>query len=284
MAEYKIKDIEVLTGVKAHTIRIWEKRYGILVPERTESKIRTYSEEDLTHLLNISILNQNGLKISKIAELSPNEIKRKVQEVSFSQESESAVLSLLINSLIDYDEALFKRVLSSVILKEGVKSGYLNYVIPFLDRIGIMWLIGTIMPTQEHFISNLIRDLLILETQKLTVPESTAKTFVLFCGPGDWHEISLLFYNYLLREKGERTLYLGQNLPINGLAELADKMDVHAFVASLIAPLDEKNTSEFLSFVEQINTPVYVGGAQSIQLLKQNPNKTSMRDVKKLFM
>lgn len=284
MAEYKIKDIEVLTGVKAHTLRIWEKRYGILVPERTESKIRTYSEEDLMYLLNISILNQNGLKISKIAELTPTEIKQRVEKVSFSQETESAVLSLLVNALIDFDELLFKRVLQAVINKEGLRVGYLNYILPFLDRIGVMWLLGTISAPQEHFISHLIREIIIIETSKQEVTAKDEGHMVLFCREGDWHELSLLFYNYLLREKGHNTLYLGQSLPIDGLSEIGNKIKVKAFVCSLIAMMDEKSTHEFLRFVNQTDCPVYIGGSQSKQILKNHHKNTFLMDVMELFV
>lgn len=283
MGDYKIKDVEVLTGVKAHTIRIWEKRYGILVPERTVSKIRTYSEEDLVFLLSISILNQNGLKISKIAQLSHQELKDEVRKISFSKETESAVLSLLISALIDFDETLFKRVLNSVINKEGLRSAYFNYILPFLDRIGIMWLVGTITPAQEHFISNLIRETIIIETHKLPEPKKDSN-YVLFCREGDWHEFSLLFYNYLLREKGNRTFYLGQNLPLDALTGITNKIKVEAYVASLIAPIDEKTTADLIRFSELVEQPFYIGGAQSLPLLKNTTSSKYFKDAKELFV
>jgi DNA-binding transcriptional MerR regulator len=283
MAEYKIKDVEVLTGIKAHTIRIWEKRYGILIPDRTASKIRTYSESDLVHLLNISILNQNGIKISKISKLSFDEVKEEVKKINFSSGSESAVLSLLIGALIDFDEPLFKRVFMSVINKEGLKSGYFNYILPFLDRIGIMWLVGTITPPQEHFISNLIREIIIVETSKL--PESKKERgYVLFCREGDWHELSLLFYNYLLREKGEKTYYLGQNLPLQELSASSNKIQVEAFVSSLIAPLNEKSTEDFILCAQSLKQSFYIGGAQSKSLFDLPQAKTIFKDVKELFV
>jgi len=283
MAEYKIKDVEVLTGIKAHTIRIWEKRYGILVPERTKSKIRSYCDEDLTQLLNISILNQNGLKISKIAELSRDQIKERVKKLSFSESGESAVLSLLINALIEFDDVLFKRVLGSVIHKEGVESCYFNYILPFLDKVGIMWIVGTILPTQEHFISNLIREMLIVETNKLPVSTS-GKTFVLFCREGDWHELSLLLYNFLLKERGDNTLYLGQSLPLDGLKRITEKVKVEAFVSSLIAPLNAQAEEEFNRFTEEIDIPVYIGGSHSKRLLNKKSDLARINDVKQLFM
>lgn len=282
MAEYKIKDIEVLTGVKSHTIRIWEKRYGILLPERTASKIRRYSEEDLALLLRISVLNQHGLKISKIAKLSDRELKEQIKKIGFSKDSKNSVLSVLITALLDFDDDLFKRVLNDVVSKEGLKTAYFNYILPFLDRIGIMWLVGTISPTQEHFISNLIREIVIVETHKLPEPIGD-KNYALFCIEGDWHELSLLLYNYLLREKGERTYYLGQNLPLNAVGEIIKKIKVDVFISSIITSLDEKIAADFVRFAEEINQPVYIGGAQSLPLINKYSKLDLFKDVKELF-
>lgn len=284
MAEYKIRDIEALTGIKAHTIRIWEKRYGILVPDRTASKIRTYSEADLMLLLNVSILNQNGIKISKIAQMSVTELKDKVRAASFSKESESAVLSLLIGGLIEFDAVLIRRILQSIILKEGVRACYLNYILPFLDRIGVMWLVGSITPAQEHFVSNLIREMLIVETSKLVVPIKPKKTYVLFCREGDWHELSLLFYNYLLIEKGHQTVYLGQSLPLDKLELIGDKTNLTAFVTSLISPLDDKAQKDMIRFINKTTHPVYLGGGQAKTILQNAHTAVQVEDVRTLFV
>ncbi len=284
MAEYKIKDVEALTGIKAHTIRIWEKRYGILVPERTVSKIRTYSEADLTHLLNISILNQNGIKISQIAQMSSTELKEKVRAVSLSKESESAVLSLLIGGLIEFDAGLIRRILQSIILKEGVRACYLNYILPFLDRIGVMWLVGSITPAQEHFVSNLIREMLIVKTSKLVLPIPSEKTYVLFCREGDWHELSLLFYNYLLIEKGHQTIYLGQSLPLDKLELIGDKTHLTAFVTSLIAPLDEKAQKDLIRFICKTTCPIYLGGSQAKAILEHALIADQAKDIRMLLL
>jgi DNA-binding transcriptional MerR regulator len=156
MAEYKIKDLENLTGIKSHTIRIWEKRYNILDPNRTDTQIRTYSDDELTHLLTVSMLNRNGIKISKIAKLSQQDMNNLLWDIKVNKEPEYS-MDKLIMALISLDENLFNKTLQNLIDTEGLESTFTQHLIPFLDRIGIMWLIGSVNPAQEHFISNLIR-------------------------------------------------------------------------------------------------------------------------------
>jgi len=203
MANYRIKDIETLTGIKAHTIRMWEKRYGILQPDRTDTKIRTYSDEDVTRILNVSILNNNGWKISKIAALDDFTLRREVLAASRQPNEDSALVNLLIQSLIYMDEDLFHRVIDNAVEKENFKTVYINYIIPFLKKIGVMWHVGSINPAQEHFISNLIRQKLIVAIDKLPTPVNTSIDYLLFCREQEWHEIGLLFYHYCLKEDGQ---------------------------------------------------------------------------------
>ncbi|MFN5148958.1 MAG: MerR family transcriptional regulator [Flavobacteriia bacterium] len=239
MAEYKIKDLETLTGIKAHTIRIWEKRYGLISPERTETQIRTYDDSDLTMLLNIALLNKKGVKISKIASMSPGQISDKVGEV-LENTSDDICSEKLILALIELDEHLFKSTLQEQIDHHGVEHTFVNVLVPFLDRIGVMWLVGTINPAQEHFISNLIRQKVISEIDKLTVPKRTKHAVMLFLPEHEWHEISLLFYQYVLRKNGIDTIYLGQSLPYDSLIQTIDKFKPSAVVTSWLTSVDPK--------------------------------------------
>jgi len=263
MAEYKIKDLETLTGIKAHTIRIWEKRYSLLSPERTETKIRTYTDEDLIKLLNISILYDNGWKISKIAECTEDEIRQKVRTIyDSSQDSISAVVSLLIQSMVELDCDAFERVLTNAIHKEGLEVVYKNYLIPFLNRTGVLWMVGTISPVQEHFVSNIIRQKIIAETDKLPIVEKRRFDAVLFTPEGEHHEISLLYYNYLLRKRNYRTLYLGTNLPILDLKKTLSTTNPKNMIISMITNVNEENYKEYLNqLVKEVNLPLFLGGA-----------------------
>jgi MerR family transcriptional regulator, light-induced transcriptional regulator len=270
MSAYKIKDLELLSGIKAHTIRMWEKRYGILSPERTDTQIRTYSDEDLTDLLNISILNQNGIKISNIARMSAQEIKEKVRSLSDEDHQESAVLSILISALIEMDEVVFERMVNSLIRKEGLTATYFNYFLPFLERIGVMWIVGTINPAQEHFISALMRNRIIIETAQLHLTTHHKGSYVVFCRPNEHHEISLLFYNYLLRKNNASTLYLGQNLPLDALEAILASHKIKGFVSSFVAPMTATEETELIRLINRLKTPFYVGGNASSNLLKSN--------------
>jgi DNA-binding transcriptional MerR regulator len=263
MAEYKIKDLEVLTGVKAHTIRIWEKRYGLVAPLRTETKIRTYNDEDLVFLLNVSLLNKKGYKISKIADFSKEQLNKKVMEVMGNESSDTSHEQLIL-ALIELDEALFKRTVEELIALHGMENTFTKHLIPFLDRIGVMWLVGTITAAQEHFISNLIRQKIITETDKLTVPVKRTNPLMLFLPEHEWHELSLLFYQYILRRRGIDTLYLGQSLPYDSLKETVEKFQPSALITSWLTAVDEKFIVSFFANLKKTfpELPVFAGGYQ----------------------
>lgn len=273
MSIYKIKDLETLSGVKAHTIRIWEKRYNILSPERTVSKIRAYNNDELTHLLNLSMLNKNGYKISALSLLSCDEISqlvwklRKDITVDGSQEN-------LIAALINLDEELFRNTLGKLIETIGLEKTFSQHLIPFLDRIGIMWLVGSIHAAQEHFISNLIRQKIISEIDRQVIPEVTTTPILLYLPEHEWHEISLLFYQYLLRSKGLHTVYIGQSLPYSSLQSCIEKLNPKSILTCWLTSVDHKF---MVSYFKQLHKdaggiPIYAGGAQinlNIDLVKK---------------
>lgn len=261
MAEYKIKDLETLTGIKAHTLRMWEKRYGLLSPDRTETKIRTYSDEDLVKLLNVAILYDSGIKISKIAECSESEIMKQVSLLYDEDHSLSAVVSLLVQSMIEIDAETFERVLDKSIQKEGLEAVYSNYLMSFLERIGVLWMVGTITPVQEHFVSNIIRQKIITETDRLPLVERRMCDAVLFTPEGEHHEISLLYYNYLLRKKNYKTLYLGANLPVADLRKTLASINPKNLVVSMVANLSEECYNDYLKhLIDEVGIPVFLGG------------------------
>ncbi len=263
MAEYKIKDLETLTGIKAHTIRIWEKRYGLISPERTETLIRTYSDEELTMLLNIAMLNKHGVKISKIAQMKPEQISSKVWDLMGEQSVDSCTEKFIL-ALLNLDESLFKDTLQFLIDEKGLEETFKENLIPFLDRIGVMWMVGTINPAQEHFISNLIRQKIISAIDKLEIPAKKDRPVMLFLPEHEWHEISLLFYHYTIRRSGLYTIYLGQSLPYDALLECVERFQPRAIVTSWLTAVD---TNYMTNFFKQLHKdskalPVYAGGYQ----------------------
>ena len=263
MAEYKIKDLENLTGIKSHTIRIWEKRYRILSPDRTDTKIRTYSDSELTHLLTVSMLNRNGIKISKIAKLSQEDMNKLLWDIKVNKEPEYSMDKLLL-SLVSLDEELFKETLANLLESEGLEKTFTDHLIPFLDRIGIMWLIGSVNPAQEHFMSNLIRQKIISEIDKQEIPASTEKSVLMYLPEHEWHEMSLLFYHFLLRSKGVPTFYLGQSLPYESLVECIEKLKPNYILSSWLTAVDERLVVSYFKKLKSDypNLDVFAGGPQ----------------------
>lgn len=269
MGVYKIKDIELLTGIKAHTIRIWEKRYGILKPERTDTQIRSYSDEELLQLLTISLLNKNGVKISRIAEMSPKEIISKAKALTHSQDNDTVIEQLIV-ALIQMDETLFCQLLADLTRDHGISQMYETYLLPFLERIGVMWVVGTINPAQEHFISNLIRQKIIAEIDKLPVPEPSDKRILLFLPEHEWHELSLLFYQFHLRTEGIPTIYLGQALPYDALLKSIDFVKPTHIISSWLTAVDESYVHHYFSrLVKETSAKILCSGYQ----IKLHANK-----------
>ncbi len=222
--QYSIKDLERLTGIKAHTLRIWEKRYNILEPNRTNTNIRFYSNDDLRKVLNIAILNNYGLKISKIVGLSADELHRKVLEIGTDHMEESVQIESLIVAMIDIDESRFERILSNCTIRMGFEQTVIKVLYPFFKKIGILWQTGSVNPAQEHFITNLVRQKLIvaIDSQGMT-ERADRKRYLLFLAEGELHELGLLFYNYLIQKAGHKVIYLGQSVPIKDVVEV-DKL------------------------------------------------------------
>ncbi|AMQ55382.1 MerR family transcriptional regulator [Algoriphagus sanaruensis] len=216
MSTYSIKDLEQLSGIKAHTLRIWEQRYSLLNPKRTDTNIRYYDDEDLKLILNVALLNDNGFKISKIASMRMEEIREEVVKLTDRSLTHDDQIHALTISMIEMDEERFDKVLSGNIQKLGFEQTMLNIIYPFMSKIGVLWQTGAINPAQEHFISNLVRQKLIVAIDKQTSQEG-GKKFLLFLPEGELHEISILFASYLIKSKGHRVIYLGQSTPNDDL-------------------------------------------------------------------
>jgi len=217
-AKYTIRDLERLSGIKAHTLRIWEQRYGILAPERTATNIRWYSAEELKKLLNISMLNNHGIKISRIAQMSVEEITRQAVELIEKEGEDSEHVTSLVIAAVELDEARFEKIFSGCILRQGFENTVHHIILPLLRKIGLMWQTGSIHRAQEHFVSSLIRQKLIVAIDScIARPAAQPRRFMLFLPNGELHEIALLYYHYLLKSRGHESIYLGQSVPFDDL-------------------------------------------------------------------
>lgn len=235
MAVYSIRDLEKLSGIKAHTIRIWEQRYGVIAPKRTNTNIRYYLDEDLKFLLNVSLLNKNGFKISKIAKMSRREVAEKVASIADINFEHSTQLDALTISMIEMDEQKFDRIISTNIQQLGFERTMLEVIYPFLDKLGVLWLTGSINPVQENFISYLIRQKIIVAINNEPVASGRqAKKFILYLPEGEKQELTLLFMHYILKSRRNQVLYLGQDI---SLVDLRDACKIHQpdFIFTMIS-------------------------------------------------
>ncbi len=269
-SQYSIKDLERITGIKAHTIRIWEKRYNILNPKRTNTNIRYYCNDDLKHILNISVLVKNGHKISRIARLNEHELSQKILELNNIRAPErSGQTETLIVAMIDMDEVKFEKVLNNSIQKIGFEDTLFTVIYPLLNKIGILWQIDSITPIHEHFISNLIRQKLYTAIDGLPAERGPGnKTFLLVLPQWELHDMGLLVYNYLVRKKGHKTIFLGQGVPLRDLAAINEKIDLDVLVTSFSTAVDVEEMTEYLHKLSGFfpGRPVYAGGIQSEHL------------------
>ena len=240
LSSYTIKDVENITGVKAHTLRIWEQRYNFLTTKRTTTNIRYYDDADLRKLLNISLLNNHGYKISKIAEMSDTDIKGLCHEITVNSITENHDIEALTNAMLSFDEHEFNKVFSNSILRKGLQKTMVELVFPFLEKCGILWIVGEIQPAHEHFVSNLIRQKLHVGIENLGgnyLPNS--KKFMLFVPTGENHDIGLLFANFMLRSSGQKVIYLGTSLPFEDLSKISS-LHKPDYIFSVITALNSK--------------------------------------------
>ncbi|MBS1764054.1 MAG: MerR family transcriptional regulator [Bacteroidetes bacterium] len=267
MNRFSIKDIEILTGIKPHTIRIWEQRYGILQPQRTATNIRYYCDADLKLMLNISLLNKMGYKISKITCLKPDEIETKVRTMVEGACDADINLGALLNCLVGLDEDSFEVLLNKNLKCIGLELTMNNIIFPFLQRIGLLWQGGSIAPAFEHFFTNLVRQKLIaaIDKQEKTI-NPNAKKFLLFLPPNEPHELGLLYAHYLIRSRGHRSIYMGLNLPVQHILCANEMYKPHYVITALTTCIKIKAVEEFVQHISKTysHSQILISGTQAL--------------------
>lgn len=269
MGHYSIKDLEKLSGIKAHTIRIWEKRYGLISPERTDTNIRTYSDEELKKLLNVSILNNHGIKISKIAKLAPEDVNLELNRIVETDSKYETHIDSLVVAMVDLDRRKFEKILADCNLKMGFEDTCIRILYPFLQKVGVMWQTDSINPAQEHFISNLIRQKLFVAIDELYDPDLDGKPKVVMALPeGEMHELGLLFYRYLMERRGYNTIYLGQSVPFQDLVQTTQAHRASYLVTAFVACVPTDKISSYVHNLSKKlpNTHIIATGGQVGQL------------------
>jgi len=246
---FSIKDLEQLSGIKAHTIRIWEQRYSLLKPKRTATKIRYYSNDELKLVLNISLLNRYGYKISHIDKMTSKEMQEKIFSLSQAEAQQDRTVNDLINCMIDLEIEQFESALDKCIASKGIEKTITTIVFPFLEKVGLLWQTNHINPAQEHLVTNIIRQKLIMGIENAKSVFQVNKTILLFLPEGEYHELCLLFIHYILKSKGFKIFYLGADIPIKDVLYVANLKKPSFLYCHLTSVAHNFNVEKYLTQV-----------------------------------
>ena len=272
---YSIKELEKISGIKAHTIRIWEQRYGVLEPKRTQTNIRYYDGEDLKVLLNISLLNLKGLKISKIAKMTREEMYEAINSYWDCCDKVDTQVNALTLAMMELDEGRFERTINQNILKQGLENTISKVIYPFFEKVGLLWQTCSINPAQEHFISNLIRQKVIVAIDgQMPVTEPSAEKFLLYLPEGEYHELGLLIGSYILKSRQKKVIYLGQSLPFTDLETIYDTYSPDYLFTIITATRNEKELKEYLTTLGKSfpNSIIFVSGNDVVLKMEDVPS------------
>lgn len=287
MNKFSIKDIETITGIKSHTIRVWEQRYNLLQTKRTDTNIRYYDDDDLRFLLNVSILNDSGIKISEIVKMSLQEIAEKVESLSEVENNYTCHIQSLVKYSLELNEEEFKKSFNQAVKKIGFEQTMIQVTYPFLKKVGIMWQTGMINPAQEHFATNLIKQKLIVAIFSVKPFEiEGVKKFLLFLPENEYHEIALLFAYYMIKLHGHKVLYLGQSLSLNYVREVIDSYHPDYIFSILTNSMNHSDINDSVrSFVKSFpnQTILLAGNALKDHKLDDLTNVVNLQDVADLL-
>lgn len=282
MALYSINDLERLSGIKAHTIRIWEKRYNILLPQRKSTNIRQYNDDELKRLMNIAVLNQHGVKISKLSLKSNEQLQEMVTAFMLTKQDNEFAINQLVASMIDLDELKFIQLLNDYTLSHGFENTVVNLIYPFFDKVGVLWQTGHIIPAHEHFISNLIRQKLIVAIDSIKQnPSETKSTALLFLPEGEYHEFGLLFYYYLLKKRNYKVFYMGQSVPYEDILQVAETIRPSLIMTAYISSFVQ---NDFIAYTRKLSESfpqqqILISGKLASEILSETPPNISVLKV-----
>jgi DNA-binding transcriptional MerR regulator len=285
MNHFTIRDIENLCGIKAHTLRIWEQRYNLFVAKRKESQHRIYDNDDLKQLLRISFLYHNGHKISKIAELNPEEIHQLVQTSCVKENNHEVFVHQLIEASVDFDKEKFEKIINCVVMRIGMEKSILEVFYPFLERIGLLWMTNNVIPAQEHFASHIIRKKIIIATDGLEIDNTSSFTILVFAPPGEFHEIPLLVANYFFKKYNNRTIYFGINVAEETISYYMQYQPVSCLYAHVITLLNNCDLDKYIcSLCKEFPDKQVVVSGPAVNCIKNGPaNLSVIRSVKEMI-
>lgn len=261
MITYSVAQVEALSGIKAHTLRIWERRYGFLKPKRTPTNIRYYTDDQLKKLLNFGILVRNGYRVSKLEKMSEDEIFQAVTRILADPDSEDRdEVKALTLAMLEMNEEEFDNIFERQVIRKGFLRTITEMIYPFLQYVGVLWNTNKAMIAQEHFVSNLIRQKIVTAIERLSIPPQGAPAIVLFLLEGEEHEIGLLLANFIAKERGWRTYYLGQGVPAVNVRKVVDLIEPDLLMSMFITPKPHKMNHFVEGVIGDSKVPFVVSG------------------------
>jgi DNA-binding transcriptional MerR regulator len=280
MNAFTIKDLENLSGIRAHTIRIWEQRYNFLRPKRTETNIRFYNNQELRTILNVALLNKYGFKISHIDKMDEEELQNRILSLSQTQAQQERIVNELIQHMVELEIDRFEEAVDAYIRSKGIERTISQIIFPFLEKIGILWTTNHINPAQEHLVTNVIRQKLIVGIETTTSSITVDKSFLLFLPEGEHHELGLLFINYLLKSRGIYSWYLGANVPLKDVEYVARVKSPDYLYTHLTSVASSFNLEKYLfNLSARIgDKPVIISGRLTQNYKKKVPAMVSLKN------
>ncbi|OIQ35912.1 MAG: MerR family transcriptional regulator [Bacteroidetes bacterium MedPE-SWsnd-G1] len=261
MNTYSMAQVETLTGIKGHTLRVWERRYSFLKPKRTNTNIRFYSDSEIRKLLNINLLINNGYRVSKIDKMNEDQVHDLVLEVNSASSAKfDDDLNRLVLSMLEFDEDSFNSIFQRHVTRNGLLSTVINLLYPFLNHVGVLWTANKSIPAQEHFVSNLIRQKVITAIDMIPAAKEDSNVIIMFLPENESHEIGLLLANYIARDLGFRVYYLGQNVPMLNIEEVNEKAFADLLLTMFVAPITEESRNRFMKYFGAMNLPIFISG------------------------
>jgi DNA-binding transcriptional MerR regulator len=274
MNTYSVAQVEAITGINAHTLRIWERRYNFINPMRTATNIRYYSDAELRKLLSISVLQRNGYKISKIDKLDNEQITSAVEEIlELSTTTNQDEINSLIISMLNFDENQFNKIFQRKLIQKGLLGTIIDVIYPFLYNIGILWGANKVIPAQEHFISNLIRQKVLSSIDLLPIPPNHAPGLLLFLLEDERHEIGLLLTSFIARSIGWRVIYLGQDVPTDNINDVTGLVKIDYLMTMLISTRTDNINILLQKLIDDTQLPIVISGNNNfINQISNNKN------------
>ena len=276
---FTIKDLEKISGIKAHTIRIWEQRYQFLKPKRTETNIRFYSNDELKKLLRISLLNKHGFKISLLDKMNEGELENKIHSLTQLEAQQERIVNELVECMIEVDLERLESILEGYIQSKGIERTITQIIFPFMEKIGILWVTNHINPAQEHLVTNIIRQKLIVGIDSEVKEIKINKTVLLFLPEGEFHELGVLFVSYLLKCKGVSTIYLGANVPLRDVEYLVNLKKPSYIYSHLSSVGHSFNFDKFILAITKkfAGTPIILSGLLTNTYEKKIPSQITFK-------